>query len=376
MVWTELAAITAIRDSARHVEPGWEDTTLVSPAPGGCVVLSSDQINARQAYPGEDLRSLVRRGLVEALSDLAAAGADVVGVQIDVRAPADFTSADFTAIGTGVNDVLRTTGGLLLQGSNLSRGEFGVSSTVVGTTAAAVGPLRRHGTRPGDLVLLSGPIGGWNGALAVLNSGQADTIDDDGWLALREDFLDYRAELAFGRELARSGLVTASVDCNDALPKTAQDLARAGGVRLVLDAGSVPLARSARTAATLLGRTPVDIALTGLAGDDRLLFTVGPGNVEELCRHLAATLSRQPTVIGVVEPGEGVCWQRPDRFSGTVSDTAVSDAAVSDTAAQAASLIYTERFFTSRPLALPGFDPQGRVLNVGSARGPQPGHPA
>ncbi|MBT3155340.1 hypothetical protein HTV45_31590 [Streptomyces sp. CHD11] len=304
--WEEFHAIRAIRAAVGRLDNGWEDTACLQVKGGGHVLVSSDHMGAEHAYPGEDIRSLVRRGILEAFSDLAASGAQPAGLQIDVRAPDDFTTEDFRAIGLAVDDALALTGGLLLQGSNLSRGEFGVSSTVLGMCDDGRRPLRRHGARPGDLVVASGPFGGWDGALALLNAAVTDQLTDEEWENLLTDFLDYRPELAIGAALLSTGLVSACLDCNDSLAKSLIDLSYACGHRLEIDFIDIPVAPSAQYAEAAGVASLRRTVLAGIAGDDRLLFTVSPSDAEEVSNEVFRRVGRRPVTVGRVSAQLGV----------------------------------------------------------------------
>lgn len=349
--WDESSAIDAIRQGVAAWEPGAEDACLIDAGPDEQVVVTSDQINERQAFPGEDIRSLVRRGVNEAVSDLAAAGATLYGVQIDVRAPDDFNLADFDAIGQGVGDVLLSNSGLLLQASNMSRGEFGVSTTAVGLVPRGTA-MRRSTAKPGDVLFVSGPVGGWDAALAILNSGVSDELDSTEWEVLCKSFLDYRPELSVGALLRQSGSVTSCIDANDCLPKSCKDLASSSGVGLTIDASSIPLDESALIAGRYLDANPVEFALNGIAGDDRLLFTVASSELE-LTLHKLAMNGVYPSRLGDVTDAVGRV-----EFSG--GSEPVEGAGKRPTA------IYGSSFSSSRRLALKEFPPAGRRLGTTS----------
>ncbi|NQD90425.1 hypothetical protein HP499_21820 [Paenarthrobacter sp. CM16] len=348
-VWEEAPAIEAIRRGAVLWEPGAEDVCLLVVKPDHQIVLTSDQINERQAFPGEDVRSLVRRGTNEAVSDIAASGADLYGVQIDVRAPDHFTLEDFEAIGLGVGDVLRPYGGQLLQASNMSRGEFGISTTAVGVVPRDTA-MRRSTARPGDILIISGAIGGWDAALAVLNSGTADELNTDEWDVIRSAFLDYRPEISTGIQLRRTGAVTSCIDTNDSLPKACADLGSSSGVGLTINTSSIPLAGATLVAARHLNAPPEAYALNGIAGDDRLLFTVAPSELEATLRTLS-TNGVRAFQIGIVTDSVGDI-----QFRGGVEPVAW--------AGKRPTSIYGPKFSSSRPLELSGFTPAGRSLGI------------
>src|SRR5437762_1618110 len=91
--------------------------------------------------------------------------------------------------------------------------------------------------------------------------------------ALLAAYRDPEPRLPLGRALASEGLATAAIDVSDGLGVDAGRLARASGVRLVIEVESLPLSPALLSFARLAGRDPVEMALAG--GDDyELLFTV------------------------------------------------------------------------------------------------------
>ena len=305
--WVEPDAIAAVLSGCpRHVR-GPADAHVLDAPNNLQFAISTDSISANQGFPGEDVRSLVRRGLIEALSDLAAVGASFHGAQIDLRAPGDFSLDDFEAVGRGLDDVFGIYGGQLLQACNMSRGEFGLSNTVLGLVSAGRA-MRRAGAQPGDHVFITGPTGGWNCALAVLNHAGA-TLSAAEWTQLRDDFVDYRPELAFGEALAASGVVNSCTDANDSLDKCLRDLVGPLGLDADIDEAAVPLAPSARLVEREVALSSAEVAIMGLAGDNRLVLIAAPESASELA-NVAESLGRNLFQIGVLSAGSGMVHYR------------------------------------------------------------------
>lgn len=345
--WNEPAAIDAILAECRSHVAGPEDAQLIYPQPGYGIAISSDAISAGQAFPGEDVRSLVRRGLVEAVSDLAASGALFHGVQIDLRAPDDFSLEDFAAVGTGLEDGLAEVGGLLLQASNMSRGEFGVSFTVVGIVEAER-TLTRSGAQPGDLIFVSGETGGWNAALALLNSRKRN-LSQNEWESVRDAFVDYQPELQFGADLLASGLATACTDANDSLDKCLRDLVRPARLDALVNESKVPLSLVVKLAERELVIDSFELALTGIAGDNRLVFTANPKSLNALESFLAAR-GHRAYEIGRLQNGAGIV-----RYSNLRSRSIIDD--------DRPVSIYSSDFDCPIRLRPSRFGAGGRVLN-------------
>lgn len=188
-----------------------------------------------------------------AWSDIAASGARPVAAFAAITLPPDdWKHPDYSdALMMGLRSATETLGARLAGGDTTSGSErLVVTVTVVGE---AVRPLGRHGGRPGQRLLISGPTG-WS-ALAVSR-----------WQAGAE--APRRAAEAYRRPRARTDLrealamATASIDISDGLLADARHLAARSGLALVLDRGTlvdVDLQRAAGQEATAL-------ALAG--GDD------------------------------------------------------------------------------------------------------------
>jgi thiamine-monophosphate kinase len=112
--------------------------------------------------------------------------------------------------------------------------------------------------------------------------------------------LDPAPRLELGGALRARGIATAAMDLSDGLALDGWRLARASGVGLVLMEPALPIADAARALSSVVGTTPLDLALHG--GEDyELLFTLpaslegSPGGLQAL---VVGHVVRKP--IGVV----------------------------------------------------------------------------
>jgi thiamine-monophosphate kinase len=198
-------------------------------------------------------RELGFRAAAVNLSDLAASGADPRALLVTLALPPE----------TEVDDVLELYGGIGEAGVPVVGGDTTAASTVA-ISVTAVGRSERvpgrAGARPGDTLVVTGPLGG-------------------AGVAFRERrFLRPPLRIEEGKELARAA--TAQLDLSDGLAVDAAHLARRSGVRCVIELERVPLAADA---------TIDDLGF----GEDYELLAAAPEP------------GRFP-VIGRVEEGEGV----------------------------------------------------------------------
>ena len=235
------------------------------------------------------------RAAAGALSDLAAVGAEPVGLLASLALAADSPSAAFTSLMDGVGRAVAAVGGKVL-GGDLSRGPvLTIDITVIGRTARAI---RRSGARPGDGVWVTGRLGSARAALLDFLAGR--TVDP----VSRASFAHPSPRIAAGRWLARNG-AHAMIDLSDGLAGDAGHLAVSSNVAIVIELERIPLGAGVREAAEVAGESSALLAARG--GEDYELLVALP---EEFSSGHAAACEAETgtplTRIGTVTPGEGV----------------------------------------------------------------------
>jgi thiamine-monophosphate kinase len=163
-------------------------------------------------------RELGFRAAAVNLSDLAACGADPLALIVTLGLPGESHVADVVELYEGLNEP-----GVPVRGGDTTRAQSVLLSvTALGRAERVPG---RAGAKPGDLLVVTGPLGG---AGAAFRSGR---------------LLRPPLRLEEGRRLA--GRANAMLDISDGLAVDAAHIAARSGCRMAIELERVPLAEGA-----------------------------------------------------------------------------------------------------------------------------------
>ena len=192
------------------------------------------------------------------LSDLAAAGAEPLGLLVNYTLPKTTTVAAFERLLDGVDDCCaahetKVVGGDLRDGAATQ-----LTATAVGRCAPG-SRLRRSGAKAGDRLLLVGSPG-YLWAAALLETGRATLpapARDEIWQRACRPM----AQLKAGQALARAGHARTAMDVSDGLFATVRTLCEANGLGAVVT-GEFDLDEPVAEVAAQCGVRPFDLAET------------------------------------------------------------------------------------------------------------------
>jgi thiamine-monophosphate kinase len=253
------------------------------------------------------------KALATALSDLAAMGAEAGEAYVVLGLPPDLSEEECLELLDGMVALARQTGTDLAGGDLTRSDQLFLAITVVGHAPSPDAFVSRRGAHPGDALVLTGEIGGASAGLDLLQNanGSIDTpigvskhqLTPGQADALQRRQLEPTPRLEAGRALALAG-ATAMIDLSDGLGADAGHMARAGGVKLEIEAEAVPLAPGAVALSEATGRDPWSLLSGG--EDYELLACVPPNRLEEATAAVLDNGGTPLTRIGQAQAGSGV----------------------------------------------------------------------
>jgi len=280
------------------------DAELVDLGDGRLLALKVDAV-VEEVTAGlyREPRTVGRIATASTLSDLAAVGADVLGVLLCATLPQERREEIQAAVAAGARETLDPAGVFVLGGDTNEGAHLALAVCAAGLVPRDT-LITRVGARAGDAVFASGALGagGALGASVMMGLGH-----------VREE--EYRpvTRLREGRLLR--GLASCCMDTSDGFVATIDQLARINEVGFRITAPAATLLHPLAARLSAAARLPAFPFLASYHGEFELVFTVSPERLARL-EQRANEAGWQPLRVGVVEPTPGV------RFGDVEVDTA------------------------------------------------------
>jgi thiamine-monophosphate kinase len=287
-----------------------DDCAILRAAKGHEVLVTTDftlegRHFRRDWHPAE---SVGHRALARGLSDLAAMGARPVAAFLSLALPREMVAtrsgqmwADRFFAGL---QALADEHKVPLAGGDTAKSPCGLvlADIVLVGSAKAGRALRRSGGKVGDLLYVTGTLGGAAAELAAME-GRAgggrprpSRMPGEGRAGEHPQLLP-QPRVQVGLALVRRGLATAAIDLSDGLSTDLAHLCRESGVGAEIDAGALPIHPLAQQAGS---RRALELALNG--GEDYELLFSAPAGVRMPRKVAGVTVTR----IGRLVTGKAI----------------------------------------------------------------------
>ncbi|MBI4285626.1 MAG: thiamine-phosphate kinase [Chloroflexi bacterium] len=228
------------------------------------------------------------------LSDIAAMGGLPGYALVSLSLPPDTEVENVIALYHGMLELARTSGVAVIGGDTDSVPMVAITVTVLGYADRDKPLLLRSAARPGDLIAVTGYLGGAAAGLQMLKRGLR--LDSEAAKALRKAFWRPQPRLTEGQLLVAQG-VRAAIDISDGLISDLGHICMTSHVGARVEVDRVPVHPAAMTG---FGAKALELALSG--GEDyELLFTGSADVVEQVAKRAAVPV----TVIGQITEKTG-----------------------------------------------------------------------
>lgn len=255
------------------------DSAVLELAAGRLAMTTDSFVVRPLRFPGGSIGELAINGTV---NDLAMAGASPIALVVALVIEAGTEVAEVEQEVRAMAEAARKAG-VRVVGGDTKVVEHGkgdglyLSTTGLGRVAEGVS-LGAELVRPGDRVLLSGPIGD-HGITVLLARGEVDLEADlasdtrSVWPMVRALVEESAPSLRWLRDPTRGGVAS-----------SLNELARDSGLAVVLEEASIPVRDPVRGACELLGLDPLHVANEG-----QFLAVVSPSSADRMLDRLRAT---------------------------------------------------------------------------------------
>lgn len=206
------------------------------------------------------------------MSDLASMGARPIGLLMSLNVPDSTDVSDMCSIASGIDQCAEFCDTYVL-GGDTKPGSGTVSVTALGTMDGRM-PMTRKGARVGDIVAVTGPLGGPAAGFYAVENG----IDLPESV---ECLMTPIPRVEEGLALSGLGVVNSCIDLSDGLGTCINTLCRESGVGAVIDWDLIPKDEGVSVISEKTGTSDSELVL-GWGGEYELLFTFDRKDLDAL----------------------------------------------------------------------------------------------
>ncbi len=263
----------------------WRDGT-------GYTIATTDTMVAGVHFvPGAvSWRDVGWKALAVNVSDVAAMGGAPAYALVTLCLPPDTGVSVVDAVYAGLRECAEEYGVTVAGGDVVASPVFAITVALAGSAAVAEDGapalLRRDGARPGDLVAVSGPLGGSAGGVRVLEEGAGESA---AARALVERHMRPRPRVDVGRAAVDAG-IRCGMDISDGLVQDLGHICGASALGAEIRFDRIPIDRS------LAQQYPDDAReMAAAGGEDYELLLVAR---EDVLRRAESRLAAPLTIVG------------------------------------------------------------------------------
>ena len=226
--------------------------------------------------------------VMASLSDLAAVGAQPIGMVISEVFPETYSPDAIDALQSGIRDALSACGTFLLGGDTNSGETLLLTGCALGIIDGT--PITRIGAQPGDLLYSSGFPGIGNAFALTVFAGTPGSVSYMPCARLTEGVIIRR-------------FASSCMDTSDGVISTLDQMMRINGTGYCIDKPVESMLEQTSYRIARESGIPPWLLLAGQHGEFELLFTIPPKN-EEHFLHAAKSVGWHPIPIGgvIAEP--------------------------------------------------------------------------
>jgi thiamine-monophosphate kinase len=252
------------------------------------------------------------KALAENVSDVAAMGCQPRYAFVALGLPASTPLAGLEELYRGMGECARAYGCRVAGGDVVRAPCLVLSVTLIGESLAGTGGkpedalLRRSQARAGDVIAVTGPLGGSAAGLRLLQAGWRDGAESEAGARATSERELVRVHrrpaprVAEGRDLVEAG-VRCAIDVSDGLVADVGHICEQSHVDAELDADRVPIHPEV---VSRFGPEALELALSG--GEDYELVGVGPAAAIRAASERLVQRGEAPLiVIGEILPQAG-----------------------------------------------------------------------
>ncbi len=273
------------------------DDGAIIPINGSNIVLTTDSHVVRPLFfPGGDIGRLSVCGTV---NDLAVMGARPIALTSAMIIEEGFSVDDLARIVSSMDQALGEAGASIVTGDTKVVERGSLDGIIINTAGIGVAdrPVRDSTLQEGDLIIASGTLG--DHGISILSYREGFEFGE----TLRSDVAPVWPIVE--RALAAGDIHAMKDPTRGGFAAAINEMAQKSGVGILLDEENVPIRRSIRSAADILGIDPLQVANEG-----KVIMGVAPEDAEAILSAIRShPTGAEAAIIGEVISGSRVVMQ-------------------------------------------------------------------